>query len=419
MHFLYSTFFILLTPFILLRLYLKGFQAPAYHQRWQERFAIYNKQHSKQSIWFHAVSVGEAEAVFPLIKLIQKKYPHLSILVTTTTPTGSQRVQATLGGTVSHVYLPYDIPYVIHRFFNHFKPKMAVIMEKEIWPNLFSECHQQKMPLFIINARLSNNSAKNYKKIPRLIIPTLNKVTKIFAQTEEDMHHFVDIGINKHNISVLGNLKFDTSISKQLLREGRQLHKTLFQQRFVWIAASTHKGEEAILLKCYQALKKEIPELLLIIVPRHPDRFIEVNALAKNKKFNTIMRSNNEACTKKTDVYIADTLGELKMLYASADVSFVCGSLTPVGGHNILESLAAGTPTLFGPHMLNFKEISQNVLIHKASIQCHTENDLINAINHLYLNKADSDLLIKNGHEFLRLNFGATEKTYTLLNTYF
>ena len=419
MHFLYSTFFILLTPFILLRLYLKGFQAPAYHQRWQERFAIYNKQHSKQSIWFHAVSVGEAEAVFPLIKLIQKKYPHLSILVTTTTPTGSQRVQATLGGTVSHVYLPYDIPYVIHRFFNHFKPKMAVIMEKEIWPNLFSECHKQKTPLFIINARLSGISAKNYKKIPHLIVPTLNKVTKILAQTEEDMQYFIDIGVNKHNISVLGNLKFDTSISKQLLREGRQLHKTLFQQRFVWIAASTHKGEEAILLKCYQALKKEIPELLLIIVPRHPDRFIEVNALAKNKKFNTIMRSNNEACTKKTDVYIADTLGELKMLYASADVSFVCGSLTPVGGHNILESLAAGTPTLFGPHMLNFKEISQNVLIHKASIQCHTENDLINAINHLYLNKADSDLLIKNGHEFLRLNFGATEKTYTLLNTYF
>lgn len=418
MHFLYTFFITLLTPLILLRLYLKGFQTPAYRQRWQERFAIYNKQHPKQSIWFHAVSVGEAEAVFPLIKLIQKKQPHLPILITTTTPTGSQRVQAILGNTVSHVYLPYDIPYVVHRFFNHFKPKLAIIMEKEIWPNLFTECHQQKTPLFIINARLSNNSAKNYKKIPRLIIPTLNKVTKIFAQTEEDMHHFIDIGVNKHNISVLGNLKFDISISKQLLREGRQLHKTLFQQRFVWIAASTHKGEEAILLKCYQALKKEIPELLLIIVPRHPDRFIEVNALAKNKKFNTIMRSNNEACTKKTDVYIADTLGELKMLYASADVSFVCGSLIPVGGHNILESLAAGTPTLFGPHMLNFKEISQNVLIHKASIQCHTENDLINAINHLYLTKVDRDLLIKNGHKFLKQNIGATEKTFNTLNTY-
>jgi len=418
MHLLYTSIITLLTPFILLRLYWKGIKSKAYRQRWQERLAIYNKQHPKQCIWFHAVSVGEAEAVFPLVKHIQNEHPTISILITTTTPTGSARVLSVLGNTVTHVYLPYDIPYVINHFFNHFEPKLAIIMEKEIWPNLFSQCNQLKIPLFIINARLSANSAKNYKKIPNLIIPTLNKVTHIFAQTDEDMHHFIDIGVAKNKISVLGNLKFDVSIPGQLITEGNQLNKTLFPQRFVCIAASTHKGEEDILLKCYQKLKKEIPELLLIIVPRHPERFTEVKVLAENKRFNTILRSSNEPCTEQTDIYIADTLGELKMLYAAADISFVGGSLTPVGGHNILESLAAGTPTLFGPYMLNFKEISQNVLAYKASIQCHTESDIINEIKNLYINKDYRDLLIKNGHEFLTHNIGATKKTYTILNTY-
>jgi len=418
MHFLYTFFITLLTPLILLRLYWKGIKLKAYRQRWQERLAIYNKQHPKQGIWFHAVSVGEAEAVFPLVKRIQNEHPKTPILITTTTPSGSARVLSVLNDTVTHVYLPYDIPYIVRHFFSHFEPKMAIIMEKEVWPNLFSSCHQRNIPLFVINARLSANSAKNYKKIPHLIVPTLNKVTNIFAQTEEDMQHFIDIGVTKNKISVLGNLKFDISISKKLITEGSQLHKSLFQQRFVWIAASTHKGEEAILLKCYQKLKQEIPELLLILVPRHPDRFTEVKALAEGKKFNIIMRSSNEVCTKKTDIYIADTLGELKMLYAAADISFVCGSLMPIGGHNILESLAAGTPTLFGPHMLNFKEISQNVLTQQASIQCHTENDLISEIKRLYLNKGDRALLIKNGHEFLRQNIGATEKTLNILNTY-
>jgi len=418
MKYIYTIIFTLLTPFILLRLYWKGIKAPTYRQRWQERLAIYSQQHPQNNLWFHAVSVGEAEALFPLIKQFQANTPQIPILITTTTPTGSSRVQMVLGDTVSHVYLPYDIPFVLHRFFRHFKPKLAVIMEKEIWPNLFSECGKRKVPLFIINARLSKNSAHNYKKIPRLVIPALNNVTHILTQTEEDRQHFISIGVAQNKLSVSGNLKFDVIVSKELIAQGKLLKNTLFSNRFVWVAASTHKGEEAIIISCYQALKKEIPELLLLLVPRHPERFIEVKSLANEAKMNVIMRSADKHCNAETDIYIADTLGELKMLYTAADICFVGGSLVPVGGHNILEPLAVGTPTLFGPYMLNFKEISAHVLSQQACIQCQTEKDIVLTIKNLYQNSENRRLLIKNGHIFLNKNVGATQNTMQTLNSY-
>jgi len=418
MQFFYTLIFTLLTPFILLRLYWKGIKAPTYRQRWQERLAIYSKQHPQNSLWFHAVSVGEAEALFPLIKRLQADDSKTSILITTTTPTGSSRVKMVLGDTVSHVYLPYDIPYVLQRFFHHFNPKIAVIMEKEIWPNLFSECGKRKIPLFIINARLSKNSAHNYKKIPSLVLPALNNVTQILTQTEEDRQHFISIGVAQNNLSVSGNLKFDVTISKELLAQGKLLKDTLFSNRFVWVAASTHKGEEAIIISCYQALKKEIPELLLLLVPRHPERFVEVKALANERKMNVIMRSANKHCSAEIDIYIADTLGELKMLYAAADICFVGGSLVPIGGHNILEPLAVGTPTLFGPYMLNFKEIATHVISQQACIQCQTEKDIVLSIKNLYQNSVYKQLLIQNGHTFLNKNVGATQNTIQILNTY-
>jgi len=418
MKYIYTIIFTLLTPFILLRLYCKGIKSPTYRQRWQERLAIYSSQHPQNSLWFHAVSVGEAEALFPLIKRLQADDPKKSILITTTTPTGSSRVKMVLGDTVSHVYLPYDIPYVLHNFFHHFKPKIAVIMEKEIWPNLFSKCGKRKIPLFIINARLSENSAHNYKKIPRLVIPALKNVTHILTQTEEDRQHFISIGVAQNKLSISGNLKFDVIVSKELLAQGKLLKNTLFRNRFVWIVASTHKGEEAIIISCYQALKKEIPELLLLLVPRHPERFIEVKALANEEKMNVIMRSSNKHCRTETDIYIADTLGELKMLYAAADICFVGGSLVPVGGHNILEPLAVGTPTLFGPYMLNFKEISAHVISQQACIQCQTEQDIVLSIKNLYQNSAYNQLLIQNGHAFLNKNIGATQNTIQTLSSY-
>lgn len=418
MKIIYTLIFTLLTPFILLRLYWKGIKTPAYRQRWQERLGVYNQKHPKNTLWFHAVSLGEAEAVFPLIKQLQSAYPQQSILVTTTTVTGSSRIQSVLGSTVSHVYLPYDTPCALQRFFGHFQPKIAVIMEKEMWPNLFSECGKRKLPLFIINARLSEKSAHHYKKISRLVHPTLRNVTHILAQTEEDRQHFIHIGAAQNKVTVSGNLKFDITPSKSLLAQGKSLKDTLFNKRFVWVVASTHKGEEARLINCYQSLKKTIPELLLLLVPRHPERFSEVKALVNEKKLQLVMRSSHQNCSPETDVYIADTVGELKMLYAAADICFVGGSLLPVGGHNILEPLSVGTPTLFGSYMFNFKEITAHVIAQKACIQCKTEDEVVLNIKNLYKNKPDRELLTQNGHSFLQKNTGAMKSTLQTLNPY-
>ncbi len=249
MRYIYTTLFYLLIPLILLRLYWRGFKAPEYRKRWKERLAVYDKKYSGNVIWIHAVSVGESVAVFPLIKLLQQQNPTDKFLVTTTTPTGSAQVKNELASSVSHVYLPYDLPIVIKRFLTIFRPKIAIIMEKEIWPNLYHQCSQANIPLTVINARLSSKSAKAYKKIPGLVIPALESVSLIATQTEEDKKRFVEIGAKAAYVEVTGNLKFDVKIDEELIQEAKTIKVQLFAGRFVWIIASTHKGEENIFLK--------------------------------------------------------------------------------------------------------------------------------------------------------------------------
>ncbi|WP_305906921.1 lipid IV(A) 3-deoxy-D-manno-octulosonic acid transferase [Methylomarinum sp. Ch1-1] len=415
MRFIYTALFHLLLPFVLVRLYWRGMKAPEYRKRWLERLAVYNKPYPQQVIWFHAVSVGEAEAVFPLVRLMQQRHRQAHFLVTTTTPTGSSRVKAVLGDRVEHVYLPYDLPSVVRRFLDTFQPKLAVIMEKEIWPNLFAQCGENNIPLFIINARLSANSAKGYRKIPSLVIPALGNVTSIATQTEEDRRRFVEIGAPEDRTLALGNIKFDVVVDEKLVGEGRELKRRLFAGRFVWIIASTHKGEDEIFMMLYRQLKVDIPELLLLIVPRHPERFQEVKRLAEERELNTVMRSVNDACSSDTDVYIADTMGELKMLYAAADIAFVGGSMVPVGGHNILEPLAVGLPVMFGPHMINFKEIADKVLAMQAALQCLDEQHIIGTAKRLHADAAFRERLTEKGGEFLRRNQGATGRVCSIL----
>ncbi len=405
----YTFLFALILPLVLLRLYWRGFKAPPYRKRWLERLAVYLEDYPEDVIWFHAVSVGEAEAVFPLVKLLQSQQPGWSILITTTTPTGSARVKAVLGDSVSHVYLPYDLPIIVRRFLNRFKPRMAVIMEKEIWPNLFHQCGQRNLPLFIINARLSANSASSYQKIAPLVKPALAQVTEIMTQTREDYQRFIEIGATPEQTTVAGNIKFDVSVEQALIDQGLLLKRKLFPGRFVWIIASTHKGEEEIFFRLYPQLKKNIPELLLLVVPRHPERFTEVKNLAETVDLKVVMRSSDELCNNQTDVYLADTMGELKMLYAAADIAFVGGSMTPIGGHNILEPLLMNVPVMFGPHMVNFKEIAENVLADQASVQCRDEAELFNTVHHLYQDALYRKQLKANGGEFLKRNQGATQ----------
>lgn len=413
--FLYTLIFYGVLPLVLLRLYWRGFKVPDYRQRWRERLGVYSGNPGRNLIWFHCVSVGEAEAAFPLIRLMQAEHPELRFLVTTTTPTGSARVRAVLADQVEHVYLPYDLPHVLSRFFLHFRPKLAVFMEKEIWPNLFAQCASRQIPLFVINARLSAKSAPGYKKIESLIKPALACVTRIAAQTEEDGARFVEIGAEAERVTVLGNLKFDVTIDDGVIAAGRALKQQRFTGRFVWVLASTHQGEEDLLLPVYRQLKQRIPELLLMIVPRHPERFRQVKEICEGHGLDVVMRSQQQPVSATTDVYVADSMGELRMLYAAADVAFVGGSLVPVGGHNLLEPALIGVPILFGPEMFNFKDIAERILAEQAALPCDDAQAMVDAVLKI---KDDADFRNKmtaKAKAFVLRNQGTTRRIADML----
>lgn len=413
---LYSFLFYCSIPFVISRLLWRSLKNPAYRQRWLERFGFYAQTYTQDVIWFHAVSVGECEALFPLIHLLQSRQPQLSILITTTTPTGSARVKTVLGDSVQHVYLPYDLPDVITRFLKTFKPKIAVIVETEIWANLYHACAKKQIPLYLINARLSEKSVRGYQKVPFLAIPALNTITKIATQTESDKERFIEIGANPNIVKNLGNIKFDVTISDAALNQGFALKTELFKNRFVLLAASTHEGEENLLLDCYKKLKLHIPELLLAIAPRHPERFAVVENLAKNTGLTIVTRTSQQSCTKETDIFLIDTLGELKLFYATADIAFVGGSLIPIGGHNVLEPAAVGVPVLFGLEMHNFTFIAEKMLATQAAIQCNNIAELEIQIAELYNQPELRNTLTVNAKKFVAQNQGATEKIYNLLN---
>lgn len=405
-------------PFLFIRLYLRGFKNPDFRQRWSERLAIYDQTHEKNSLLFHGVSVGEVESIFPLVKQLQKQNPQLKILITTTTPTGSARVKTVLGDKVQHVYLPYDFPDAITRFLAHFQPTLAVMVETEIWPNLFAHCVKKQIPLVIINARLSQSSYQGYQKLAALTKPALNAVSFIATQTQEDADRFTDFIADKNKVKVLGNIKFDLDVDAEFIKQGQILRQKLFPQRFVWIIASTHKDEELIFLTLYHYIKVHIPELLLLIVPRNMERFYEVKKLCEKQQLNVVMRTSGQSCQLITDVYLADTIGELKMLYAAADVAFVGGSMVNVGGHNILEPAAIGIPIIFGHSMTNFKTIADGLLAANAAIQCHNQQQLLDIILELYQQPHNRQVLIRNAKRFMHQNQGTIAKIITILDSF-
>jgi len=413
---LYSFLFYCSIPLVISRLWWRSLKNSAYRQRIFERFGFYTKIYPKNVIWFHAVSVGESEALFPLIRLIQTRHPQVQILITTTTPTGSARVKAVLGESVQHVYLPYDLPDVVARFLNTFKPKMAVIVETEIWANLYHACAVKQIPLYLINARLSEKSVRGYQKIPSLVIPALNAITICATQTETDKTRFIAIGADSQKVENLGNIKFDITITNEILSQGYALKNQLFAQRFIFLAASTHDGEEILLLNAYKNLKKQIPELLLAIAPRHPERFVDVENLAKSADLKFVTRTSENVCNNETDVFLIDTLGELKLFYATADIAFVGGSLVPIGGHNVLEPAAIGIPVLFGLEMRNFAFIAEKMLAAQAAIQCENITNLETQIIELYSQPELRKTLQQNAKNFVAQNQGATERIYKLLN---
>lgn len=415
MRYCYTWLFALAIPFILLRLAWRGYKAPAYWQRWNERFGFYRINSTQNVIWLHTVSVGEVEAATPLIKILAKHYPQNKILLTTTTPTGSARVTANFSDAVEHVYLPYDLPSIIGRFIKHFKPAIAIILETEIWPNLYRGCMLNNIPLTLVNARLSDKSMAGYRLLPSLIKQTLTGVHKIAAQTDADRARFIALGVKTAKVQTTGNIKFDLDIPRTILQQGQMLRQMIFCDRLVWIIASTHQGEEEIFLKLYTHLKKQFPALLLVLVPRHPERFTTIKNLCNQHRLKTILRSSNMPCHNDTDVYIGDTMGELKLLYVAADISFVGGSMVPIGGHNVLEPAALGVPVMFGSFMENFKSIANGLLAQDAAVQCHNKEEIIQTFCQLATDKQRLQQLVERGKKFVLQNQGALQRVSTIL----
>jgi 3-deoxy-D-manno-octulosonic-acid transferase len=368
-------------PFIFMKLLWRSRRLPAYRQRMIERLGFYPVKLEK-CLWVHAVSVGEVIAALPLIKSLQASHPELPMLVTTMTPTGYVRVKAALGDTVQHVYLPYDLPCAVKRFLSSMNPIVCVIIETELWPNMLAACRQYQIPVCLTNARLSEKSAQGYARIASLTREMLRNVTRISACGQADADRFIALGAQPEQLTVTGNLKFDLVLPDGLLAKAKALRESLGNERFIWIAASTHEGEEEIILNAHRKLLAINPQALLILVPRHPDRFNLIADMSA-KQFTAQRRSLGEAIKADTTVYIGDTMGEMLLMYAVSDVAFVAGSLIPRGGHNILEPAVLAKPILTGIHVFNFAEICQMFLQSEAMLQVMDGGDLAAQIIHL------------------------------------
>ncbi|RMQ46231.1 3-deoxy-D-manno-octulosonic-acid transferase [Pseudomonas cichorii] len=364
---LYTLLFHLGLPLVALRLWLRARKAPAYRQRIGERFAIGLPAMQRGGIWVHAVSVGESIAAAPMIRALLALYPQLPITVTCMTPTGSERIKALFASEprIQHCYLPYDLPWAAGRFLDHVQPRLGIIMETELWPNHINQCARRGIPVMLANARLSERSARGYGRFAGLTRPMLAQMSGFAVQTEAEAQRFLELGARPECVTVTGSIKFDLSIDPQLLERAAQLREQLqTTRRPVWIAASTHAGEDESVLSAHRQILVSHPEALLILVPRHPERFDSVYGLCQQTGFATVRRSSGQAVTPDTSVLLGDTMGELLFLYALADHAFVGGSLVPNGGHNLLEPAALAKPVLSGPHLFNFLEIA--ALLRKA-----------------------------------------------------
>lgn len=410
---IYTFILYLALPAIFLRLLWRSRKQPAYRSRMRERFGLGGKMVDRACIWMHAVSVGETMAAQQIIERIKAKYPEKRILVTTMTPTGAATVSRLFGDTVTHRYLPYDLPFALRRFFTEEKPEMGIIMETELWPNLIHQAKCRNLPLFLLNARLSARSARGYARFPALTRAMVQGFVSIAVQSEVEKERFLALGAIPEKVQVTGSVKFDLSVPLDLIERANKQKRLLGDRSFIWIAASTHQGEETIALHAHQALLKICPDALLILVPRHPDRFQAAYA-ESTVACLTARRSANETVTPETAVYLVDTMGELSLFYAVADLAFVGGSLVNTGGHNLLEPAVLAKPILAGPHLFNFAAVA-TVLQHAGGMMLVNEETFPNILIDLYRNLHHREDMGLAAKKVLEANRGATEKQLALI----
>lgn len=414
--FFYNLVFTLAIPLILIRMWLRGGANPGYRQRWGERFGSFKFSGKRNGLLIHSVSVGETLAAEPLVRSLQAANPDLTITITTTTPTGSDQVKRLYAkdlaaGRIFHVYLPYDLPWLMNRFINRIQPSVCIIMETELWPNIIRSCNKQEIPVILANARLSEKSAKGYAKFSKLTQPMLQGLDLVAAQHRNDAERFVALGVAQNRVDVTGSIKFDISVPEQALEQAKELKKQWGEDRLVLVLASSHEGEDDLVLNSYQQLLNVFPGLLLVLVPRHPERFDEVAAIVLNNGLQLLRRSETlqKGSLKPnptTQVYLADTMGEMLSFLAAADIAIIGGSFIEHGGHNPLEACALSKAVVMGPSDYNFAAISQQ-LIAQGAMQQATSDKLTICLQQLLERPAMRLDMGQSGQRVVSENQGA------------
>ncbi len=410
MRYLYTALFTLLSPFYLLRIYWRGIKAPAYRDRWLERFGILQRQESGQGIWVHAVSVGEVVAIAQLVRRLMDRFPELPVLITTATPTGAERVQALFGDEVEHRYAPIDLPWVVQSFLRTFRPRLLVLVETEIWPNLIHYANRTDVPILLANARLSARSAQRYRRLASLTREALRQIRVIAPQSESDAERFLTLGAQRDRVVVTGSIKFDIHLPGSLREQADVMRRNWGAQRPVWVAASTHEGEDEQLLQAHAEILKQIPTALMVLVPRHPERFDRVADLVEEQGFQLVRRSSQQPCSETTSVFLGDSMGELTLFMGASDLAFIGGSLVPHGGHNILEAAAQGVAVLFGPHMFNFAEISELYLQQNAAVEVASADELARQVTTWLSDASERSRIGEAGRALVEKNRGALDR---------
>jgi 3-deoxy-D-manno-octulosonic-acid transferase len=411
---LYSLLLYLAAPAALAYLALRGLKNRAYLRRWRERFGFFRRPSRPGGIWVHAASLGEVNAAEPLIRALAEAWPDRDLHLTTFTPTGSARVRERFGDDVFHVYSPLDLPGPVRRFFDRLRPGLAVIMETEIWPNLYHEMQRRGIPSLLANARISDHSFDRYRRFAGLTGPALAGVTRIGAQSRNDADRLRTLGAPADRLSVTGNLKFDLELPAELPADGAAIRASWGDTRPVLVAGSTHEAEEAPLFRAFTQLLADVPDALLVLVPRHPERFDRAARAAADAGLRTVRRSEQERCPAGVQCYVIDAMGELLRYYAACDVAFVGGSLEPVGGHNVLEPAALARPVVVGPHTFNFADITQSLLEAGAAVQVADSRELATLLGDLFANAEQRHRMGQAGAELVKHGQGAVNRTLAL-----
>lgn len=415
MRFFYSFLIVLCTPFVLLYFAVRGLRDSSYLGRWSERFGLNSALDQRGGIWVHAASVGEFNAASPLIRALLKTYPEIPLTVTTLTPTGSERVKRDLGDKVAHSYIPIDLPGSVSRFLKRLQPRMIIVMETEIWPNLYLQSRRLNIPLLMANARLSKRSVERFQRFPGFVGEVLQTVAWVGAQSDADAERLASCGTKLQRIDMTGNLKFDLSVPASLEEQAVALRLRWGQERSVLVAGSTHEADENVVIPAFVELLKSVPDALLILVPRYPERFTRATQLAKAAGLRTELRSEGEVCSTQAQCFVIDSIGELMNYYACADVAFVGGSFGEQGGHNALEPAALGKPVLLGPNMENAKEIAEQLLQCNAAQRVTNQQDFRQEAEKILSDGILRDSMGQAGRGLVEKNKGALDLTLSAI----